>query len=222
MLSQLSYSVNRRIVEFCTNQCRADQGKIILNRPLGNFFYDCWAIKDEYLGTPWEELLNTLPFKIGEARVIKLAPGETYMSHADIDDRWHLNLTGEQSYLIDLNDQKMYQLKSDRYWYHMDAGKLHVAANFGSIDRFQIVIRHLLNHSTKSDLLDMFITPSRPQHDYRYKFDKIISPFLNRQNKLGNLKDFKFEQDTVMFKISRPEIEKLNDIITDDFKITYA
>lgn len=222
MLTQLSYFIQSNILKECAESCFNSKETKTLNFPTGNFFYDDWEIKEEYKKTVWELLLNTLPYKIGEARIIKLAPGETYMSHADIDDRWHLNLTGEQSYLIDLDEQKMYQLKSDRYWYHMNAGKLHVAANFGSIDRFQIVVRQLLNNSIEPDLLDVSIIPSRTQYDYRYKFDKVISPFLNRQNKLGNLKDFKFEQETVMFKISRSEIEKLNNIITDDFKIIYA
>jgi hypothetical protein len=47
----------------------------------------------------------------------------SYTSHADIDDRWHLSLTAEQSYLIDLDNMQMHKIDIDGYWYDMDAGK---------------------------------------------------------------------------------------------------
>lgn len=195
-----------------------DVNKTILNNPTGNFFYDPWIIKDEYRGTVWEELLDSLSVDKGEARVIRMNPGTTYMAHADIDDRWHLNLQGEQSYLIDLNNEEMHLLEQDGYWYNMDAGRIHIATNFGPIDRLQVVVRQLLKWSNKDSLINITIEPSNPQHDYRYKFDNIISPWLNIVNKRGNLADFRVEGEVVKFKTTKKELLDLN--LTENFKMT--
>jgi len=191
-----------------------------LNRPLENFFYDPWIIKDEYKNTAWQELLETLPCSIGEARVITLQPSESYYAHADIDDRWHLNLQGEESYLIDLVDKQMYQQQCDNRWRHMDAGKLHTAGNFGSIPRIQLVVRELLNHSQFENLINVKIEVSHDQYDYRYKFDKIFSPWLNRKNKERTLDNFSYKGEVVTFKIAEHVKEELDQLANDDFKIT--
>jgi len=191
--------------------------KNTLNEPSGNFFYDPWNIKPEYKNTVWEKLLSTLPVDHGEARVIVMAPGTTYMSHADIDDRYHLSLTGEQSYLIDLDNTKMHLLEQDGYWYEMDAGRLHVASNFGSTDRVQLVVRKLLTPTTMPSLVQVKITPNKETHDQRYKFDNIISPWLNRANKNKSLKDFNYNSNGVTFKTTMSELDSL--VVTEDFKI---
>ena len=203
-------------------ECVNIQKKITINSPTGNFFYDPWKIKPEYSGSIWEKILESLPYDLGEARIIKLDPGESYMAHADIDNRWHLNLTGEHSYLIDLDAGKMHLLELDYSWYTMDAGKIHVATNFGSIDRWQIVVRQLLQKTVETDLISIIIQPSRVQRDYRYRFDKFISPFLNKANKNFRLTDFNVDAEIVSFKLSQKEIENFKNIITEDFLVTYA
>lgn len=200
----------------------AEKELIILNQPTGNFFYDPWVIKEEYQNTIWAELLSTLPYAAGEARVIRLLPGESYMAHADIDDRWHLNLTGDYCYLVDLDENIMYQLVKDGHWYSMDAGKIHVASNFGSVYRYQLVVRMPLLATTENKLTSVSIEPSSEQKDYRYKFDNIISPYLNKINKEFKMKDFKFQGQVVSFKIATAELKNLKSIITNDFKVTYA
>lgn len=175
--------------------------KTTLNQPTGNFFYDPWEIKPEYKGTVWEKLLKSLPEPHGEARVIVMQPGTTYMAHADIDNRWHLNLQGEHSYLIDLVFQNMYLLEKDGYWYYMDAGNIHTASNYGSIPRIQLVVRELLTATEITELAQVTIKPAIPQYDYRYKFDNIISPWLNTANKDGVIKDFEVDGEVVKFKI---------------------
>ena len=77
------------------------EGKNVLNRPTGNFFYDAWEVLPEYKGTAIEDLLKQLPDH-GEARVIVMKPGESYSAHADIDDRYHITLDAEQSFLHDI------------------------------------------------------------------------------------------------------------------------
>lgn len=56
-------------------------GKTSINQPTGHFFYDPWVVKDEYKDSIWEMVLNTLELPHGEARLIILQPGETYMAH---------------------------------------------------------------------------------------------------------------------------------------------
>lgn len=191
--------------------------KTSLNQPTGNFFYDPWEIKPEYKGTVWETLLNSLPEVHGEARVIVMQPGTTYMAHADIDDRWHLNLQGNDSYLIDLENLDMHLLETTGYWYCMDAGRIHTASNYGSIPRVQLVVRKLLTNSTNKGLTQVIIKPASKQYDYRFKFDNIVSPWLNRTNKNNKLADFSFNGEIVKFKVAVTELSSLN--LTKDFKI---
>ena len=192
--------------------------KTILNKPTGDFFYDPWIIKDEYKGTMWEEILSTLPEQQGEARIIVMEPGTTYMAHSDIDDRWHLNLQGNESYLIDLDNLDMHGLHKDGYWYTMDAGRKHVASNFGSVDRIQLVVRQLLKPTAEKDLVEVTISPTKEKFDYRYQFDKHVSPWLNRANKKGVMKDFAHDGSKVTFKVVFSELENLK--LTSDFEIT--
>lgn len=212
MLTRTEYSTNIRIPKFDLTKT-----KTALNQPTGNFFYDRWEIKSEFVGTIWEELLKSLPVEHGEARVIVMEPGTTYMAHADIDNRYHLSLQGERSYLIDLDNDIMHLLEQDGYWYEMDAGRIHVASNFGSYDRVQLVVRKLLVPTTISDLVEVTIRPKKPQHDYRYKFDNLVSPWLNRANSSNLIKDFSFEGEVVKFKTTKIGIDTLH--LTEDFEI---
>ena len=191
--------------------------KTTLNQPTGNFFYDPWEIKPEFKGTVWEKLIKSLPTQHGEARVIVMQPGTTYMAHADIDNRWHLSLQSEQGYLIDLENSNMHLLEQDGYWYYMDAGRIHSASNYGSIARIQLVVRELLTASTNSNLVQVTIKPATTQYDYRYKFDNIVSPWLNKANLNNSIKDFEFENEIVRFKTSIVEMTDLK--LTKDFKI---
>lgn len=193
--------------------------KTTLNQPTGNFFYDPWEIKPEYKGTVWEKLLKSLPEPHGEARVIVMQPGTTYMAHADIDNRWHLNLQSEQAYLIDLIFQNMYLLEKDGYWYYMDAGNIHTASNYGSIPRIQLVVRELLTATEIKELVQVTIKPAMKQYDYRYKFDNIISPWLNTANKDGVIKDFEVDGEIVKFKIP---ITELSLKLPKEFRIEVA
>jgi hypothetical protein len=194
--------------------------KTPLNEPTGNFFYDPWLIKDKYVGTVWEKLLASLPHPHGEARVIIMEPGSSYMAHSDIDNRWHLNIQGDYSYLIDLTTLQMYELKKDGYWYYMDAGKIHTASNYGSVPRVQLVVRELLTSTDSSELSQVTIKPAMPQYDYRYKFDNQISPWLNQVNKENKIKDFEYKDETVKFKIPVTELSGLK--LSKDFRIEVA
>ena len=198
-------------------------GSTVLNEPTGDFFYDTWKIKDLYKDTIWQQVLDTLPYTIGQARIIKMEPGESYMAHADIDNRWHLNLTGEQSYLIDLDNKIMHECTRDNHWSYMDASRIHAATNYGSVSRLQLVVREPLFKSRQPvDLVSISMEPAYEQHDFRYKFDKIFSPFLNRANQKYKLADFAHKTFTLSFKLERELFEEFKQLITPEFKITYA
>ena len=195
----------------------------VLNEPTGDFFYDRWEIKDLYKDTVWQQVLDTMPMSIGQARIIKLEPGESYMAHADIDNRYHLNLSGEQAYLIDLDEKVMYECVRDNRWAHMDASRIHAATNYGSIPRLQLVVREPLRNSRQlTDLVSISIEPAYKQHDFRYKFDKIFSPFLNRDNQKYKLADFAHTEFSLTFKLERELLEKFKQLITPEFKVIYA
>jgi hypothetical protein len=173
--------------------------KVSLNAPTNDFFYDPWTIKPEYKNTIWEEILSTIP-EHGEARIIKLAEGECYTIHADIDDRWHLNISGENSYLVDLLSKTMYPTIHHNSWFLMNAGNLHSAVNFGNKDRYQLVVRKLLDRNIIADGIEVTMQNANV---YRYHFDQIYSPWLNYASKEGIIANFKFDGSTVSFTIEK-------------------
>ena len=203
MLQSLPYVVKPELLYEAEKLLPNVDFKSTINQPTGRFFYDPWEIKTEYKGTVWEEILNTLPYSIGEARLIRLQPQQCYTSHADIDDRWHLNITGKKSYLIDLDSTEMYETKRDFFWHLMNAGKLHSAVNFGNRDRCQLVVRKLLFDMDASDYKTVEITTNIDSLDTaRYEFDNLFSPILNKLNKLRAISDFEYTREKVTFKIS--------------------
>jgi len=219
MLEKTKYTVDRELLETAKSMFINDT--VVLNEPTGNFFYDPWVIKDQYKDSIWNKFLSTLPMGKGEARLIVLKPGETYMAHADIDDRWHLNISGNYSFLIDIGNNKMYELKQDAIWYEMDAGKIHVASNFGEIYRVQLVVRKLLMRCKLSSKTLIKIIPAYEQKDYRYKFDNLVSPWLNRLNKYGAIDNFKFDNLQVEFDLATSLIPMIKEIEKPEFQIVY-
>ena len=222
MINITAWQCPKELIEQALKDFPVEDGRTALNEPTGDFFYDQWTIKDEFKGTPWEEILSTLPYTIGEARVITLAPGQSYMAHADIDNRWHLNLTSRQSYLIDLDNEKMYKQNNDGHWRYMFADRIHTAGNYGSTPRHQLVVRELLKHTRFTNLIGVEITPATERFDYRYQFDNIVSPWLNRKNQAGELDDFVHKETTVSFKIPEHIKEEIEEILNPAFDIKYV
>lgn len=189
-----------------------------INEPTGNFFYDPWKIKEDYRGTVWEELLNVLPNDIGEARIIVLESETCYTKHSDIDDRYHLNLQGDEGYLIDLENQIMHHLKKDGVWYDMNAGILHTATSFGQQRRIQLVVRKLLTRATIDDAVEISILPGG--ENPRYTFDNVLSPWLNYANKARKINNFRGNNGNVKFEIDRKNLDELLEIMPKEFPYT--
>lgn len=192
--------------------------KTAINQPTDNFFYDPWEIKDEFRNTVFEQLLNTLPKNIGEARVIVLESEHCYTKHADIDDRYHLNLHGDEGYLIDLESNTMYHTVKDSNWYEMDAGILHTAASFGEHKRMQLVVRKLLIKNKLVEPVAVSITTTG--ENPRYKFDNILSSWLNKANKNNIISNFQYLNSTVKFDIEKSHLSDLKIKCLDNFTLT--
>lgn len=124
--------------------------RLDLNRPSGKFFNHPWIIKDEFIDTPLGNVLNSLG-NIGQARLLSLESSESYTAHTDPDDRIHLAIiTNSYSFLIDLDENKMYHVPADGTLWHMDTSHLHVASNWGARKRVHLNVRLLLPEYDKS------------------------------------------------------------------------
>lgn len=191
-----------------------------LNRATGRFFYDPWQIDPKYSNTVWADILGSLPQPIGEARIITLKPQSCYSQHADIDNRWHLNLTGEAGYLVNLDHHSTYPLRADCTWYMMQAQHVHTAMNVGRDFRSQLVVRQLLTAGNFESHVHVRITSHRfTADDSRYVFDTTISPWLNRQDKLGHIRDFEFYSLGVSFTMLDSLVDELRDLVSTNFQL---
>jgi len=220
MLTPTTYSANTTLLQEALNHLPEGKMKTTINQPTGDFFYDPWVLKDEYKDTVWEELYKSLPVTKGEARIIVLDPGHSYTSHADIDDRYHLNILGDESFLIDLVREQMHKLKQDGIWYDMDAGFHHSAVNFGRRARVQLVVRKLLRHNKLKDPVATSISTilSNTEHA-RFLFDNTVSPWLNSANKAGIINNFSYSSISVKFNIEKDSLDFLNRMLPEEFKI---
>lgn len=220
MLSKTHYTVDTSLFQEACCHLPKHGMKTTINQPTGNFFYDPWVLKAEYVGTVWETLYNSLPVVTGEARIIILDPNQCYQIHADIDDRYHLNILGEECYLMDLVREQMYRLEQDGIWYNMDAGLLHTATNFGRRARVQLVVRHLLKPNKLIDPVEVSVsTTISNTDDSRFLFDSHVSPWLNEANKLGFINNFSYTPISVKFNLERSKLESLKNMLPNEFKI---
>lgn len=219
MLVPTYYTISNELLQEANNSLPEVGARLALNEPSGGFFTDHWVIKPEFKGTVWEKILDSLSEPKGEARLIKMGPGECYPSHADIDDRWHLTITGNHSFLIDLDSTTMYPTDPTGRWYLMDAGKRHSAANFGSENRIQLVVRKLLPLGMIDNPVDITIRLKVVNYDYRFVFDDIVSPWLNSAFKRGIVNHFEMATHSVKITISKEYIDDLKETIKEYFII---
>jgi hypothetical protein len=220
MLTSTNYTVNPNLFQEARSQLPEEGMKTTINQPTGDFFYDPWVLKDEYKDTVWETLYKSLPVAKGEARIIILDPGQAYTIHADIDDRYHLNILGDNSYLIDLVREIMHPLSQDGIWYDMDASFLHTATNFGRRARVQLVVRKLLKKNNLINPVEVSLatTIDNPDHA-RFLFDNTMSPWLNGANKAGYINNFTQGNVSIKFNIEQDKLESLKRILPEEFKI---
>ena len=223
MLKPTSYIVNTSLFQEAWDCLPTHDMKTIINKPTGNFFYDPWELKDEYKGTVWEKIYNSLSVSKGETRIIILGPGKAYQIHSDIDDRYHLNISGEACYLIDLDQKEMFLLSQDGIWYDMNAGPRHTAAHFGRIVRVQLLARHLLKNNKLVDPVEVELSPTITNtDDARFLFDNSVSFWLNTANKNGFINNFSCDLKlaSVKFNIEQSQLTDLRQHLPPEVKIT--
>lgn len=166
--------------------------RLALNKTGSDTFAGKYQTLPEFENTPLGEVLSSLG-RIGEARLLKLRPEETYMAHSDPDDRIHLSIiTNPFAYIIDLDDNRMYHLPADGSVWLMDTGKIHVAANFGSRDRIHLNIRVLLPKVSDSAYLYKILGGD---FDFKHVIQIGISSYLNRAIKSGSITGFRWVSD---------------------------
>jgi hypothetical protein len=220
MLTRTEYKITVPLnkIEEALYQLPRDDFRFTLNRPSGNFLYDPWIIKDVYRNTVWDTLLSTLPSDIGEARVIILDGGQCYQSHGDIDNRYHLNLTGSLSYAVNLETNTIFEMLNDGYWYDFDAGLRHSAANFGRDFRAQLVVRKLLIKNTLNNPAKLRIVSSLPVDDTRFIGENTVTPWLNRADKQGIITNLTIADTGIIeFLIEKDQIPNLTAILPRGF-----
>jgi hypothetical protein len=219
MLQKTPYKISQKIIEE-SYQFLAEftDFKTPINEPTGDFFYDIWKIKTKFKGTVFETLLSALPSNIGEARIVKLDSGNCYLQHSDIDDRYHLNISGNNCYLLDLESKQLHELVKDGCWYEMDAGRLHSAINIGYDPRYQLVVRKLLDKNSLENYRKIKIMPicDKP----RFRFDNHVSPWLNKAAKRHIIQKFKARPDHVTFQIDAEYLKELDRFDRNSFKIS--
>ena len=137
-----------------------------------------------------------------------------------MDDRYHLNLQSSCSYLIDIDSEVMHKIERDLTWYIMNAGVRHTAANFGEMDRYQLVVRKLLNINQFDNPITIEITVNKTVPRFRYIFDKDISPWLNRANKNNMVSDFEYTSETsIKFVTDINTVHEICAIIPEEFNV---
>jgi hypothetical protein len=220
MLTPTKHTIDTALFKKACETLPEEGMKTTINQPTGNFFYDPWVLKEEYKGTVWETLYNSLPVTKGEARIIILDPAQCYQSHADIDDRYHLNILGESCYLIDLIRETLYPLSQDGIWYDMDAGFIHTATNFGRRARIQLVVRKLLKNNILIDPIPVsLVTTVGNIDDARFLFDNTLSPWFNEANKIGFINNFSHSPTSIKFNIESSKLDSLKQVLPVEFKI---
>lgn len=163
--------------------------RLDLNQISGKFFNDPWLIKDQFKDTPLGNVLDSLG-QIGQARLLCLDSAESYTAHSDPDDRIHLAvITNPYSFLVDVDDKKLYHLPADGSLWHMNTGKTHVAANWGGRSRIHLNIRVLLP-KFDSNKSGMRIKVTEGDYDWKQLAYTPLMSLINKLIKSGYVGGF--------------------------------
>ena len=220
MLKKTSYQISTDVLKQAMAKLPSDDFRYTINKPTGRFFYDPWEVKEEFKNTPWDQILQSLPVQFGEARIIILEPGKCYQAHADLDDRYHLNIISDEAYLIDLENSELHRLETDGVWYDMDAGRRHTAMNIGRCTRVQLVVRQLLKDSVLTNGVPITISFENIGTDHaRFIFDDSLSPVLNRFNKINVMNSFEYTATHVKLNLEAEFVPVLEAILPENFKL---
>jgi len=187
-----------------------DFGKsLLLNDCKGKLLSGPYETKPEFQNTPLGDVLASID-NPGEARLLRLTPSETYSAHADPDDRFHVAIiTNPFAYLLDFTNEKFYHLPADGSLWYMDAGVVHIAANFGPRDRIHLNIRIPLPGFTSPGYS---LKLSGGDYDWKQESYIEIMTFFNRAIKSGNITGFEKVNDREVL-LNCSDLEILNPFV---------
>jgi hypothetical protein len=212
MLSKIDYKVDIGPIVDQVTQLEFKK-KLDLNYTEGKLLNGPYKIKEEFVGTPLGNVLNSIE-NIGQARLLSLDSAESYTAHADPDDRIHLAITtNPHCYLIDLDNNKMFHLPVDGQLWHMDTGTTHVAANFGARSRIHLNIRVLLPFFKSPGFK---FTVNGGDYDWKQESYMTLMSFFNKSIKNKIIFGFeKISEREVLincdYEILDPYIQKLKE-----------
>lgn len=187
---------------------------LLLNDCRGKFLNGPYELKNEFKGTPIGDVIESIE-NPGEARLLKLKPGETYTAHTDPDDRYHIAVfTNEYSYIIDFNSNLMHHLPSDGKLWKMDTSIPHVASNFGSRDRIHLVIRETLPSCKDNGYL---LSGHGNDFDWKYEYYMETMGFFNKAIKDKHVIGFEKVNDREIL-INTDDIEYIRYQLVDKVK----
>lgn len=210
----------KEIIDALNNLPKNDY-RYILNEPSNHYMHDDWKIKKEFKNSLWDRILATLPYKIGQARIIVMQPGQCYQSHADIDNRWHLNLTGEDCFFADLDNFKMFKIEQDWYWYDFDASPRHTAVNCGRFARAQLVVRKPIVKNKIVDPVRLEIKSLLDDDNTRYQGENKITPWFNKALLKGVASDIDTpDAGTIHVTLERNILSEFYNLIPQGFTVS--
>lgn len=195
--------------------------RLELNRAGGEFFNDPWITKDEYKDTPLGQVLSKIG-QVGQARLLCLESGASYTAHCDPDDRIHLSIiTNQYSFLVDVEDKRLYHLPADGKLWYMDTGKVHVAANWGPRTRIHLNVRILLP-KYDSNRSGLHIKVIDGDYDWKQLAYTPIMKLINSNIKNNFITGFKgINEKEVLINTTSPQIfdQAFKQIIEQGIKI---
>ena len=166
-----------------------DMLKLDINQSTGEFFYNAWQLKPEYEHTEVARVLNQLG-PVGQAKIVSIPPGQCYLAHSDVEDRYHVTLQSDQCLVMDLSNHEQYPCVVDNRVYHMDTARLHTVVNAGYLPRIQLVVRQLLTRPKLINPVRVHIEATEAPYNLRQLWDQSILVWCNLANKKGVMNNF--------------------------------
>ena len=191
-----------------------DMFKLDLNLPTGNFYYDPWQLKPQYEHTEVARVLDLLA-PVGQVKIVSIPPGQCYLAHSDVEDRYHVTLQSEHSYVLDITQQQSYECRVDNRVYLMNTAQLHTVMNAGYVPRIQLVIRRLLTRHTLQDPIHIHIEATEAPHNLRQQWDNHILVWCNLAHKQGIMTDFDpmNSEARVQFRMESDHLDSLRSVL---------
>jgi hypothetical protein len=108
----------------------------------GTTFSECdfSEFEEEFVGTYIHEVYQTLPYRIGRFRIMRIKPKASYSVHTDSSKRIHIPLiTNINAFLLFPDIDRIVHMPADGRVFLADTTLRHTAVNCGTSDRLHLV-----------------------------------------------------------------------------------